>query len=149
MNKTAAVLVATLAATIGGIALAPQAQAATTLESKVLTVARSKQGDPYRYGAAGPNAFDCSGLTSYAYHVSGHSISRTAQAQFNRVKHIYYSMMKPGDLVFFGGVHSISHVGIYAGGGKIINANTGSYRGYRVVLAPISEYAGTRHYGRV
>jgi cell wall-associated NlpC family hydrolase len=150
MNKTALTIAATLASTLGGIALAPQAHAmTTTLESRAFGVALSKQGDPYVYGAAGPNAFDCSGLTSYSYKRAGKAILRTAQAQFNHVRHIFYNQMRPGDLVFFGGVRSIYHVGLYAGGGKIINANTGHYRGRRVVIAPISEYTGTRHYGRV
>lgn len=149
MNKTAAVIAAALAATVGGIAVAPQASAATSLESRALSVAKSKQGSPYQYGAAGPSKFDCSGLTYYSYKSVGKTLSRTAQAQFNHVHHIYYSQMKPGDLVFFGGVKSISHVGIYVGSGKIVNANTGSYRGYKVVVAPIGEYSGQRHYGRV
>lgn len=149
MNKTAAVIAAALAATLGGIAAAPQASAATSLESRALSVAKSKQGAPYHYGAAGPSRFDCSGLVYYSYKRVGKTLSRTAQAQFNRVRHIYYSQIKPGDLVFFGGVKSIDHVGIYVGSGKIVNANTGAYRGKKVVIAPIGEYSGQRHYGRV
>lgn len=149
MNKTAAVTAAVLAAVLGGIAVAPQASAATSLSSRALSVAKSKQGDPYRYGAAGPSRFDCSGLTYYSFKRVGKTLPRTAQSQYNHVHHIAATSRKPGDLVFFGGTHSIYHVGIYAGSGKIVNANSGHYRGYKVVTAPIGEYGRSVHYGRV
>lgn len=149
MKKIATVLAAIVAATLGGIALAPQASAATSLSTRALSVAKSKQGDPYRYGAAGPSRFDCSGLTYYSYKRVGKKLPRTAQGQYNKVHHIAAKSRKPGDLVFFGGTHSIYHVGVYAGSGKIVNANSGHYRGYKVVTAPIKEYGSSIHYGRV
>lgn len=147
MNKTAAAIAATVAITLGGIALAPQAGAATSLESRALAVAKSKQGAPYSYGAAGPSRFDCSGLTQYSFKRAGKSLPRTAQGQFNATRHIPWQSRRPGDLVFIGtSSHSISHVGLYLGywSGRswMINANTGSYRGRRVVSAPVSEYLG-------
>jgi len=148
MKKTATVLTALAAVTMGGIAVAPQASATTSLGAKALSVAKSKQGDPYRYGAAGPNRFDCSGLTQYSFKKAGKKLPRTAQSQYNHVHHISAKSRKAGDLVFFGGTHSIYHVGIYAGHGKIVNANSGSYLGYRVVTAPISQYGRSVHYGR-
>lgn len=129
------------------IGSAPDAEA-MTIEHRALDIAWSKEGDPYRYGASGPHAFDCSGLTSYSYAHAGHSIPRTAQAQYDHVHHIPASSRQPGDLVFFGSTSGIYHVGIYFGSGKIVNANSGSYRGYRVVIAPISEYGSSVHYGR-
>jgi cell wall-associated NlpC family hydrolase len=110
-------------------------------------VAKSKQGDPYRYGAAGPNAFDCSGLTYYSFKRVGRTLPRTAQAQYQHAHHIRWQSRTPGVLVFIGTSPShISHVGIYAGywsgASRMVNANSASYRGYKVVTAPISEYLG-------
>lgn len=146
------------AATIGsGIALAPAAEAATSLKAKALSTANAQIGDPYKWGAEGPNAFDCSGLVYYIYRVHGKTLPRTAQAQYNKVTHVSPSNRQVGDLVFIGTSSSnIYHVGIYAGWkdgkGWMTNANTGSYRGRKVVKAPISEYtAGSprAYYGRV
>ncbi|GGK26125.1 glycoside hydrolase [Streptomyces camponoticapitis] len=111
-----------LLAAFGGTMLAPgavseaQAQPAAT---RALDVAASKKGAPYRYGAAGPHRFDCSGLTSFAFKKVGKTLPRTAQQQYNRTRHIPASSRRQGDLVFFHYGRSVYHVGIYAGGGKI------------------------------
>ncbi|HIW71947.1 MAG TPA: C40 family peptidase [Candidatus Levilactobacillus faecigallinarum] len=92
--------------------------------SDIYKVAKSKLGASYVYGAVGPNVFDCSGFTSYVYK-KGASVTlpRTAQAQYNTFKHVSYKNIKKGDLVFFGGSkYSISHVGMYIGNGKMIDA---------------------------
>ncbi|WP_045807227.1 C40 family peptidase [Levilactobacillus spicheri] len=96
---------------------------ATTFQS-VYKVAKSKLGASYVYGAVGPNVFDCSGFTSYVYKKGAHvTLPRTAQAQYNSLKHVTYKNIKKGDLVFFGGSkYSISHVGMYIGKGKMIDA---------------------------
>ncbi|MET9480995.1 C40 family peptidase [Streptomyces sp. NPDC006638] len=121
------------------VALATPADAAPSVKSRALSTAKAQNGDAYQYGAEGPSRFDCSGLTFYSYGKAGRKIPRTAQQQYNATRHV--SAPKVGDLVFIGyGAKSIYHVGIYAGGGKMWNANTGSYRGRRVVLAPVSEY---------
>jgi cell wall-associated NlpC family hydrolase len=78
-------------------------------------VARDQQGDPYVWGATGPNAFDCSGLTSYTYRRAGLSLPRTAAAQSGAVRHIARSHMRRGDLVFFSDGGHVYHVGLYAG----------------------------------
>ena len=147
MNKIVAIA---LVAGASCLMAAPPAQASSlvTMEHQAYDVAWSKEGDPYRYGATGPNSFDCSGLTYYSYRRAGYTLPRTAQEQYDHVHHVPASQRRLGDLVFFGGTHSIYHVGIYAGGGEIWNANTGSYRGYRVVKAPIREYGSDVHYGR-
>lgn len=136
--------VAAVSATIaGGLVLtaAPSSDAATTLRSKALSTATAQKGDPYKGGAAGPNAFDCSGLTYYSYKKHNKTLPRTAQGQYNKSSKISWSKRAKGDLVFFGtSSGNIKHVGIYVGGDKILNANSGSYRGYKVVIAPISEY---------
>jgi cell wall-associated NlpC family hydrolase len=81
-----------------------------------VAVAVNQKGDPYVYGAEGPNAFDCSGLTEYSFAKAGLRLPRTADEQYHSVRHIKKSNIRRGDLVFFhdsGG--SVYHVGIFAG----------------------------------
>jgi cell wall-associated NlpC family hydrolase len=89
--------------------------------AKALAFAKKQLGEPYRYGATGPNAWDCSGLTGGAWKAAGVKIPRTSQAQYRKGKKISKSNLKPGDLVFF--YSGISHVGIYAGSGNVIHAS--------------------------
>ncbi len=121
--------------------VATESHAATPLRLRALDTATAQKGKPYKGGAVGPGAFDCSGLTLYSYKAHGKKLSRTAQSQYNQSSKIAWSKRAKGDLVFFGtSSKNIKHVGIYVGGDKILNANSGSYRGYKVVVAPISEY---------
>lgn len=83
--------------------------------ARALRVAARQQGDPYRYGAAGPNAFDCSGLMLYSFRAAGLHLPRTAAAQAGAVRHIARSRMRRGDLVFFTSGRHVYHVGIYDG----------------------------------
>lgn len=84
--------------------------------SQALRIAINHEGAPYVYGATGPNAFDCSGLTSYAYHQVGFDgLPRTAAEQAGFVRHIPRDQMRPGDLVFFYDGSHVYHVGIYDG----------------------------------
>ena len=85
------------------------------------SAAQSKLGSPYVYGASGPDSFDCSGLTSWAFAQAGITIPRTSQAQANAGTRIYsQSDLKIGDLVlFYGDLH---HVGFYAGNGQVLHA---------------------------
>ena len=78
-------------------------------------IARAQRGDPYVYGADGPNAFDCSGLTSYAYKQAGRWIPHSSQMQWNYVRHIKKSNAHRGDLVFVLSGGDVYHVGILAG----------------------------------
>jgi len=135
--------VALSAALSGGLVLtlAPSSEAATPIRTKALNTALDKKGSPYRAGGKGPTYFDCSGLTYYSYKKHGKKLAATAQGQYNKSTHISWSKRAKGDLVFFGtSSRNIKHVGIYVGNNKIVNANSGSYRGYKVVVAPISEY---------
>ncbi|MET7606069.1 C40 family peptidase [Streptomyces avermitilis] len=111
----------TLAAVGGSIAVPGVASdaAAATPATKALQIAASKKGSPYKWGAAGPRRFDCSGLTLYAFKKAGKSLPRTAAAQYNTTHHVSASHRKAGDLVFFHSGRSVYHVGIYAGKGKI------------------------------
>ncbi len=89
--------------------------------SAAFSAAQSKIGSPYVYGATGPNSFDCSGLTSWAFAQAGVSIPRTSQSQANAGTRIYsQGDLKQGDLViFYGDQH---HVGFYAGNGQVLHA---------------------------
>lgn len=79
-------------------------------------------GDRYVFGAAGPTLWDCSGLTMRAFQQSGVSLPHSAAAQSRFGKSIAMNKLQPGDLVFFGRGHYISHVGIFIGSGRMVNA---------------------------
>lgn len=107
---------------------APEAAAVPGYGRRALAVAASKRGAPYAYGAAGPDRFDCSGLTLYSFRRAGKRLPRTADLQYERTSHISRSRRTPGDLVFFPRDRgdrrgrSMGHVGIYAGRGRIWHA---------------------------
>jgi cell wall-associated NlpC family hydrolase len=85
------------------------------------SAAKSRVGMPYVWGASGPNSFDCSGLTSWAYKQAGVSIPRTSQAQANAGTRINsLDTLKPGDLIIMR--TDLSHVGFYAGNGQILHS---------------------------
>ncbi|HEX3793774.1 MAG TPA: C40 family peptidase [Acidimicrobiales bacterium] len=95
-----------------------------------LTFAAANIGAPYRWGGTGSGGFDCSGLTLEAYRTAGIIIPRVAQDQFDNVPAVPVgSSLEPGDLVFFGsGPRDVSHVGLYIGGGQMIDApHTGAF----------------------
>jgi cell wall-associated NlpC family hydrolase len=82
--------------------------------------ALSQVGKAYRFAAAGPDAYDCSGLTMWAWSQAGVSLPHYSKAQYDSVTHVPLSAIQPGDLVFFYG--DIHHVGIYIGGGQMVDA---------------------------
>ncbi|MEV8534616.1 NlpC/P60 family protein [Streptomyces sp. NPDC051211] len=86
-----------------------------------LAAAKTKLGSAYISGAEGPTAFDCSGLTQWAYKQAGVSISRTTWTQAKEGTRIPLSQLKPGDLVFF--YADLHHVGLYAGNGMTLHAS--------------------------
>jgi len=87
-----------------------------------LAFARKQLGKPYVFGAAGPRAYDCSGLTSAAWAAAGVNITRTSQSQFSTGRSVAKSDLQPGDLVFYYSSSAPSHVGMYVGNGQIIHA---------------------------
>jgi cell wall-associated NlpC family hydrolase len=96
-------------------------------------------GKPYVWGAAGPNSFDCSGLTQYVWAKAGVYLDHYTGSQWNEGRHVSRDQLQPGDLVFFGG--DLHHVGIYIGGGKMIEApHTGA--DVRISNAFRGDYAG-------
>jgi len=130
-----------------GTATTPTTGAVTDGSGKgaiALTFAKSQLGKPYRYASAGPNAYDCSGLTSAAWAKAGVSLTRTSQSQFTIGRSVPRTALQPGDLVFF--YKDISHVGLYAGNGQIVHAPR---PGKSVEYASIDSmpYAGARRVG--
>ena len=90
--------------------------------ARVVRIVRAQIGDRYRHGAAGPSAFDCSGLAVYVYkHAAHKALPRSSYAQYAKLRHVSKHAMKPGDLVFFFR-HGVHHVGVYVGHGKIVDA---------------------------
>lgn len=89
-----------------------------------LTFAAAHLGVPYRWGGTGPGGFDCSGLVQAAYRSAGIDLPRVAQDQFDAGPPVPAgSAPRPGDLVFFGSSPAgVGHVGIYVGGGEMIDA---------------------------
>jgi cell wall-associated NlpC family hydrolase len=105
---------------------APAAEAAAATSKKrsarlvkidrAFDVAKRQKGDRYRYGAAGPDAFDCSGLVYFATHRAGFDrVPRTSSQQARYMDRIKRKKMRRGDFVFFTGRSGVYHVGFYAG----------------------------------
>ncbi|GAB4289722.1 MAG: C40 family peptidase [Coriobacteriia bacterium] len=106
----------------------------------VVAIAKSKLGAPYRWGASGPNAFDCSGFTMWVYSQIGISLPHSSRAQIGVGERVSRANLQPGDLVFFG-LSRIHHVGIYVGGGMYIHApHTGDV--VKISSLNRSDYAG-------
>ena len=100
----------------------PVSKASTTgtKGEKALAFAKKQLGDRYAYGGAGPNSWDCSGLTMKAWKAAGVKLPHSAGKQYRVGKKISKSQLRNGDLVFF--YPGISHVALYAGNGKVIHA---------------------------
>jgi cell wall-associated NlpC family hydrolase len=105
-----------------------------------LAAAESQVGKPYDWGAAGPGAYDCSGLMMWAWAKAGVSLPHSSGAQYGMGTHVSRSDLRPGDLVFF--YSPIHHVGMYVGNGMIIHASDyGVPVGY-AKLSSMEHYAG-------
>jgi peptidoglycan DL-endopeptidase CwlO len=93
---------------------------------RAVAFARSQVGKPYVWGASGPSSYDCSGLIMAAYRSAGVWLPRVSRAQFGAGPRVGLGSLAPGDLVFFayntGNPGSIHHVGMYIGGGAMIEA---------------------------
>ena len=114
-----------LALALSVTVLVPDAGAVASKRARAihrgLNVAIAQKGDPYVYGAEGPNAFDCSGLTMYSFGKAGLRLPRSSDAQYRYVRHIPKRKLRRGDLVFFHSGGSVYHVAIFLGrhGGKV------------------------------
>ncbi len=90
--------------------------------SSALQAGMTRIGDPYVWGATGPNEFDCSGLVVWAYKQVGKTLPRSSQAQAGGGTPVSRDQLQPGDVVLF--YDDASHVGLYAGNGNILHAST-------------------------
>ena len=94
--------------------------------ARAIAAAKTKLGRPYTWGATGPDTFDCSGLTGWAYRQAGVNLPRTSRQQWFAGPHPSIGEMLPGDLLFWGtdltNPQSIHHVALYIGGGMMIAA---------------------------
>jgi cell wall-associated NlpC family hydrolase len=113
--------------------------------SSVTAYANKYLGRKYIWGASGPNAFDCSGFTMYVFRQFGINLPHQSGSQYKYGKAVSKGSLASGDLVFFNTYGSISHVGIYIGGGKFIHASN-SRTG--VTISSLSEgYYASRYVG--
>ena len=137
---------------LGGVTAttgAAPAQARTTAvtastANRAVSYAAAKRGAPYKYGAAGPSRFDCSGLTKWSYSRAGRWLPRTTRQQYAATTRVSRTHLRKGDLVFFLRGRTPYHVGIYAGSQKVWHAPK---PGQRVKLSRIWTTAVA--YGRV
>lgn len=106
---------------------------ATGQAAAAVQFAYAQLGKPYVYGGAGPNSYDCSGLTMRAWEAAGVSLPHNAAAQQASIPAVSLSSLQPGDLVFFGS--PAYHVAIYIGGGRIIQA---PHTGASVEITPLA-----------
>jgi cell wall-associated NlpC family hydrolase len=116
------------------MAVAASGRAATAVRYAMAQIGKS-----YVYGAAGPSAFDCSGLTMMAWAQAGVALPHSSGAQMGSGPHISESELQPGDLVFY--YSPVSHVGMYIGNGQIVNALNPS-AGIRISAVNSMPYAG-------
>lgn len=130
----------------GGVGeLAPAACPATYpggAAGTAVTFACEQIGKPYGWGQSGPNAYDCSGLTSVAWAQAGVSLPHNSAAQRDAIPYVDRSDLRVGDLVFY--YSGISHVGMYVGGGWIVHA---SQAGVPIKMSPMDQ-SPIHSYGR-
>jgi peptidoglycan DL-endopeptidase CwlO len=127
---------------LGGFADGPPPSRAA---AGAVRAALGQLGKPYRWGASGTDAFDCSGLTSWAYGQEGVGLPRVSRQQWSAGRHVDPAQLRPGDLVFFArdpaDPATIHHVGLYLGQGLMVHApHTGAR--VRVDAVGRSGYAG-------
>ena len=128
------------------------ASVARTEAQQIIRIAMHHIGDPWRYGAMGPSAFDCSGLVIYAFDAAGDRAA-VGSGRFRTARALYLwykgrglasrTNPRPGDLVIWGGG---SHIGIYIGDGKAISTLSSGVRIHyvRAFNAPFTAYLHTR-----
>ncbi|MGW7610277.1 NlpC/P60 family protein [Streptomyces sp. NPDC054766] len=100
---------------------------------EALRYAVEQIGKPYEWGAEGPAAYDCSGLTSQAWDRAGRPVPRTSQEQWDQLPRIPLSKLRPGDLVIY--FPEATHVAIYLGDGMVVQAPR---PGARIKVSPIA-----------
>ena len=134
-------------APVAAASLVPGSEAA-----QIIRIAKAQLGDRYRWGAMGPNAFDCSGLVLFSYKKAG-DYRAVGYGRYRSARSLYYHFKKlgrasrtggqPGDIVVWG---RGTHVGIYLGHGYAISALTRGVRIHRInaLTAPFTAFLHTR-----
>jgi cell wall-associated NlpC family hydrolase len=117
-----AIVLAPATATAAEPAPASTAPAPSAAAQTAVDTARAQVGKAYEYGAAGPDSFDCSGLTQYAYRAAGIELPHSSRSQSEMGTPVERADLQPGDLVFF--YEPVSHVGIYVGDGQMVDAGS-------------------------
>ena len=126
-----------VAAVAGGVAPSAAAQVA-------VDTALAQVGDPYVWGAGGPDAFDCSGLTQYAYSAAGVSLPHSSRMQSQMGASVPVGSLQPGDLLFY--YSPTSHVAMYIGNGQMVHASTS---GTPVQVVSFDSMSGFTHARRI
>jgi cell wall-associated NlpC family hydrolase len=108
--------------------------------ASVINFLKSQVGKAYVYGATGPSAYDCSGLTQAAFRTIGVDLPRTSGAQSTFGTPVSVSNVQVGDLLFWGGAGSAYHVAVYVGNGQYLDA---ANPGKGVVIQQMSNYMPT------
>ncbi|QXG77639.1 C40 family peptidase [Modestobacter sp. L9-4] len=123
------------------VTAANPAPAPTAAAGVAVQTALAQVGDMYGVGASGPDSFDCSGLTSYAYAAAGVALPHSSRAQSQMGVPVARADLQPGDLVFF--YSPVSHVGLYIGNGQMVHA---SVTGKPVAVTSVDKggYVGAR-----
>jgi cell wall-associated NlpC family hydrolase len=116
--------------------LAPSSAAGIAVRTALAQV-----GDRYVWGTTGPDTFDCSGLTSYAYAAAGVTLPHSSRAQAALGRAVSRAELQPGDLVYF--FSPVSHIGLYIGNGMMVHART-SGRPVAVTSVDMGGYKGAR-----
>ena len=98
-----------------------ESSALPAVDSGIVAAAMAQLGKPYGWGAAGPDAFDCSGLMMWAYAQNGISIPRTSQAQLAGGTPVSLDALQPGDII--GYYPGVTHVGMYIGDGMVVHSS--------------------------
>jgi cell wall-associated NlpC family hydrolase len=106
--------------------------------------ALAQVGDPYVWGASGPDAFDCSGLTQYAYSAAGVSLPHSSRSQSGMGQAVSRDQLQPGDLLFY--YSPTSHVAMYIGNGQMVHASTS---GKPVQVVSFNSMSGFTHARRI
>jgi cell wall-associated NlpC family hydrolase len=115
------------------------APAPNSAAQTAVNAALSQTGKPYQWGAAGPDSYDCSGLTMWAWAQAGVSLPHNSGQQYAATTRVASSDLAPGDLMFFGS--PIHHVTMYIGNGQMVEAPyTGAY--VRVTSSSRSDFVG-------
>ena len=144
---TTAIMIVTLTALAGSSDATSRHQPRVDSIARAMSTVMAQQGDPYLYGAEGPNAIDCSGLVQYSYARAGLTMPRTADDQYRHVRHIRKIHLQRGDFLYWHDGSHVFHTAVFAGrhggtGWVWEAAHTGTNVGlHRVWDAP--RWAGT------